>query len=163
MSKTLVVGECPSKTNDGSAAGKQGPLDGPSGARLARLMGVSLQEFLDCFDRVNLFAEHVPYDEWDAPRAETAAWQIMSYSRCEEIILLGRRVQRAFYRGNSDEQFFVPFTLSSRHMTVVPHPSGRNRFWNTPGNVDQARTFWQAQARTIANDRDAAQRQKEGE
>lgn len=153
MSKTLIVGECPSRTNDGSAAGKQGPLDGPSGARLARLIGVSLQEFLDGFDRVNLFPEHVPYKDWDLLQAETAAWRMMNDPGRGEIILLGRRVERAFYHGCRDKQFFRPFVSSIRfaqHVTVVPHPSGRNRFWNTPDNVEQARVFWQAQARKEA-------------
>ena len=59
-SKIVIVGECPSKTNDGSAAGKRGPLDGPSGQRLADLCGISLDEFLDLFDRWNLFTHARP-------------------------------------------------------------------------------------------------------
>jgi uracil-DNA glycosylase len=31
--------------------------------------------------------------------------------------------------------------LSGRHVAVVPHPSGRNRYWNNPANRDAARVF----------------------
>ena len=50
-------------------------------------------------------------------------------------IYLGKRVSAAF---RFDEDFFV----WRRSQVVCPHPSGLNRWWNEPANVQSAAAFW---------------------
>ena len=136
-SRIVIVGECPGKNNDGSAAGRQGPLDGPSGQRLAGLCGIALQEFLDLYERCNLFQQHVPYARWNYRGAEKAADELQRSHEGRRFVLLGRHVGKAFLAEQSDF-----FDWSQDELVVCPHPSGMSRWWNDADNVEAARRFW---------------------
>ena len=95
--KIVLIGECPSKTNDGGREGKQGPFDGPSGIRLAEMAGLTLQQFLDSFERHNLFHDHVPTNEWYANKPRLAAAELKKQLGASRVVvLLGRRADYAF-------------------------------------------------------------------
>ncbi len=56
------------------------------------------------------------------------------------VVLLGRNVARCF--GLSKARWFEWHELRGGLVTVAPHPSGRNRWWNDPANREQAQAFW---------------------
>jgi hypothetical protein len=67
---------------------------------------------------------------------------------CPLVLLLGRRVAHAF--GVSGIGYFEPAAVWSkvgpeavqRPAVVVPHPSGRSRWWNSRANRDAARAWF---------------------
>lgn len=97
------------------------------------------------FDALNL----CPYrwDESVARASARSAWESLLAGR--EVVLLGRKVARAFRRLSPDMDVLAgaaPFSMAAptvprpgggwaRSMVwLVPHPSGRNRWWNHPVN-----------------------------
>lgn len=70
---------------------------------------------------------------WDSLFALTvAAMHVRLDTRWTTLILVGRKVQRAF-------GYSWPCTLVSENDILVPHPSGLNRFWNDPRAVEALR------------------------
>ena len=76
--------------------------------------------------------------------------------RGRKIVMLGRRVEKAFLPDWKPAQFFTWDTRPGRgygnKLCVVPHPSGLNRWWNDANNAEDARLFWKV---TVANAREA--------
>lgn len=138
--KPLVVGEAPSKNEV-----TERPLEGRVGRRLADLCGLTLPEFLEQFERVNLL--HVRQDtrekgfEFD----DVEAWREAGILRAQgafmqprTVLLLGKRVARAF---GCPTEYFARWWIDRAEAFVVPHPSGINRWWNDHANVDKAARF----------------------
>jgi hypothetical protein len=124
----FVIGESPSKTSDPAVA-----FSGRSGARLRRL-GLDL----DTCVRSNLFPEHVT--RWSAPEARRAAREHAPGLAGRRVLFVGVRVARAF---GVDPYPLMDWQLDDRfEYAVVPHPSGANRWWNEPSNVETARWFF---------------------
>lgn len=138
--KIVIIGEGPSRTNDGSATGKQGPFDGPAGIRISSLMEVSLQEFLDAFDRRNLYSTHMRDEMWNKHDARIIAQSNESLA-LKTVILLGRKVQKAFFPDEAIS-FFEWIDHKGGKWVIAPHPSGRNRYWNDAESVNAAAEFW---------------------
>lgn len=53
------------------------------------------------------------------------------------VVLLGRKVAAVF--GFERVPFFEP--VAYEHIIVIPHPSGLNRFWNSPAQVERGRVL----------------------
>jgi uracil-DNA glycosylase len=162
--RILIIGEAPSPSGP---AGE--PLSGKCGGRLAALCGLSLPEFLETFERTNLFAEPAgragkgsafpPLREARA-RAET----LRAGFPGRRVVFLGKRVARAFgirpcrtpvrmpactmpFRWVGNLHGWPPQEWTGKAwvpagLAWCPHPSGVNRFWNEPENVERARRFW---------------------
>lgn len=148
--KPLIIGEAPSKNEV-----LPRPISGRVGKRLASLCGLTLEEFLQHFDRVNLL--HVRQDtkekgfEFDVKAARIEAGRIMStLVRDQVVLLLGRRVANAF--GFQKHAYFEQLFFIGRSnmcinpgmgpdVRVMPHPSGVNRWYNEPANWKQAEEF----------------------
>jgi hypothetical protein len=111
-----------------------------SGARLARILGLSAHAYLQAFDRVNLCA-----GRWKFQEARMAAERIWRDRSGGVVVMLGAKVAAAFA---------VPYTplgavmrvgpwvgthLRAPSYCILPHPSGRNRAWNAPESVELAR------------------------
>jgi hypothetical protein len=90
------------------------------------------ETWLRACDRLNLLPDW-PGDTWDGTRASFAAmmlaYELPAY---DAVVICGRRVGEAFGLGT------VPWFRSYREvsgrgplMIPFPHPSGRNRWWNT--------------------------------
>jgi hypothetical protein len=112
-----------------------------SGGRLARILGLSESQYLRFFDRRNLCPT-----KWSAPVARAQAEAIRESIRLGErtaVVLLGAKVSRAFGLD------YAPFT-ASRHLYVLPHPSGLNRIWNEAGSVERARELLAPVLREVA-------------
>lgn len=127
-SKPLIIGEAPGKNGDASK-----PIGGRVGARLAACCGLTMEEFLEAFDRVNLLDEQ-PQDapkgmQFNVRLAGKKAKQIeASFAVGQVVLLLGKRVGAAF--GLKRVPYFETLALNHAKVTIVPHPSGVNRVWN---------------------------------
>lgn len=139
--KPLIVGEAPSKNEV-----TERPIEGRIGRRLAALAGLTLEEFLAHFDRVNLLHERQDTAEhgfqFDRFAATKAARELgMTFQHDQVILLLGKRVADAF--GMVDIKHFESRSFYSICGTifVMPHPSGVNRWWNKLCNKREAETF----------------------
>lgn len=138
--KPLLIGEAPSKNEHPPT-----PLEGRIGRRLAACAGLSFEEFLERFDRVNLL--DVRQDtkekgfEFDMEKASKSARRMYwTLENGRTIILLGKRVAAAFALPS---EYFQPLRWAPVDLTfyVVPHPSGVNRWWNDPANVEKMNAF----------------------
>lgn len=133
--RLLIVGEAPSSRGNGVVLGEL------VGRRLAEAGGISLDDYLERTDRVNLFQR--PLARWDRVGARFHA-SLVAIDRTRRVILLGRRVAAAFSLAHLDVlRWYGPATtrLAARSLAIVPHPSGRNRWWNDPANRIQAERF----------------------
>lgn len=138
VTRTLLVGEVDPHSSDPRMALHVEPA-GAAGSRLARILGLSPQQYLDAFDRANLCG-----GGWDGRVARAAADAVFAERAGRtSVVLLGARVCRAFGVA------FEPFTafemtrvLGGRTLTlrgcVLPHPSGRCRVWNDPASAVRA-------------------------
>lgn len=116
-------------------------MEGRIGKRLASWSGLSFEEYLEAFDRMNLLT--VRQDtrekgfEFDHEAARVVAAG-MVFVRGQRVVLLGRRVARAFAL---TEVYYFPQRLGEADAYVVPHPSGVNRYFNDPANVKRMEEF----------------------
>lgn len=122
--KTLLVGEV-------RPEGYRGDLDprdkGSVGERLCSILGLTIDEYLDRFDRVNLCR-----NAWDDEAAWLEAQRIQAEDR-ERIVLLGRKVHSAF------DMDHLPLLYRYGRFVILPHPSGRCRVWNNNAAILTAR------------------------
>lgn len=99
-------------------------------ARLARLCGVPEAELLARVAWLNLFATPTP--------AALVGLVERAAGPGDAVVLMGRRVARAWGLGD-----LPPLGEVRRaHGTLVlllPHPSGRNRWWNDPARLEAGR------------------------
>jgi uracil-DNA glycosylase len=139
--KPLLIGEAPSKNEV-----TEQPLEGRVGKRLAKLCGLTLPEYLNHFERVNLL--HVRQDskekgfEFDMVAAIHATTDICKLLTDPDriILMLGARVAYAFGVKNMYfAQQKIPWIYGKVH--VLPHPSGINRWFNHPLNYRQMEEF----------------------
>lgn len=136
--KPLIVGEAPSKNEV-----TERPLEGRVGRRLAKCCGLSFEDYLERFVRVNLL--HVRQDTkehgflFDLPAAKKEAAQLMtSFARGQIVLLLGGRVAEAF---GVHDHYFAKVALGKAEAYILPHPSGVNRWYNDVSNVMKMETF----------------------
>lgn len=108
-----------------------------SGERLRSLADLSSEEYERRADRANLLPGS-GQDEWDMMAARQRAAEFISLLQHRFVILLGRKVASAF---GIFSQWFEETRSYSAEYYVMPHPSGMNRWWNTPRNMEQAREF----------------------
>lgn len=103
----------------------------------AKLASIGLEEY----DAVNLLPPDPQGVRWDAAKANEVAisWleRVREYDRC---LLAGRRVAAAFgARGGMSELLGNRLSMFGIRATVIPHPSGLNRFWNNRYEVESLR------------------------
>jgi uracil-DNA glycosylase len=126
----IVIGEAPPRT----APANHEALSGASGRRLADLAGLSWAAWL-ALDRRNLLPRY--YEPWDRALAATAALEVIS-EHPDALLLLGRRVAAAFGI-TSPPLTRLRDEVWGTDVLLVPHPSGRCRWWNDPDNAAAAR------------------------
>ncbi len=140
--KPLLIGEAPSK-NEATPR----PLEGRVGKRLASCCNMTLGEFLDHFDRVNLLSVRQDTKEkgfeFDLRAAKISAEVLrQSFKEGQIVLFLGGRVAEAFgVHGPYFEHRVVNQIGTEAY--IFPHPSGISRWWNDPANKQQAAEFMQ--------------------
>lgn len=68
-------------------------------------------------------------------RFEMVRHRPLTLTTNRRFIYLGRRVAAAF-------RFDAEWLVWKNDQAVSPHPSGLNRWWNKPENIEQAIAFW---------------------
>jgi len=143
--RPVFIGQAPSRNGD-----PWKPLTGMPGRRLASLAGMYPLEFYVSTVRANLLPTYMGEDgDGDAfptINARVAAIESAAALDGRTVVFVGRRVAQAFgCRGDwfRWDRVFLPtpgFEQGIRYSTM-PHPSGRNRYWNDEGNRKKAEAF----------------------
>lgn len=141
--KILLIGQAPGPNTE--PAHPLHPAYSQTGRQLQGLSGLSQTIFLDRFDRVNLLSEFPGRTKRDdcfpVRDARIAARAMTPFVRERRVILVGRKVATAFGYGEFD--FHTWLTGEDLdHFAIVPHPSGRNPWYRTRPQLEQAEAFW---------------------
>ncbi len=155
MSRPMLVGQAPGPNTD--------PLQplypataSSAGGRLARFMGLTAEQYLDIFDRVNLLHDYpgknsVGEDKFPLYEARIAAGAIRPLLRERTVVLVGRGVALA-WGGSVARADFMSWSVCPHfgtRLVCVPHPSGRNHWYNSQINQTRALSFWQTTLATL--------------
>lgn len=117
--------------------------EGSAGYRLWKMMpdGTTRGEYLHAFERRNLLRAR----RWDAAAARDAARAMRPSLEGRVVVILGTDVRKALELEPAE-----PLSCNDAGdfgWVAVPHPSGRNRWFNEPANFEAARRvlaalFW---------------------
>lgn len=150
LRRVLLIGQAPGPNTDPEL-----PLYPTSktstGGRLQELMGISREEYLDLFDRINLLNEFPGRHRRDAKIAAAAVRPLL-HSRT--VVLVGRNVAQSFGL-DADFHDWMEWPLNECGMclvSVIPHPSGRNHWYNDKSNRLAARRFWRDTIKNLTED-----------
>lgn len=137
-SRLVIVGEAP--TTRASIV----DLTGMTSRRLVGLSGLTREVFVQVAARINLVESPQPMigggRGFDRVAGRIRAAELTRRFTGRRLMLLGRRVSSSF--GLDGE--YLSWELVRPWATlfcVVPHPSGMNRWWNTPENRFRAGVF----------------------
>jgi len=167
--KPLLIGLDNPHSRDSHTALLPVPKNG-AGDRLLQLIreadrDFSISQYMQAFDRVNLYPTGPAKNGRGATWADhlAASWAMETIVRChyDRVVLLGDRVQRAFGRMvalREEALSYTTFTAPDGSPIAfyrMPHPSGRNRFYNQPENRQLAaeRLLLMTAGATEENDR----------
>ena len=164
--KTILIGIAPARL------GEEGqPLSAlasqSTGRKISDMLGVSPTDYMMRFDRINVCP--FPQTSTIVPKEWTAAAENLAGSilRNRRVILLGSNVVECFgiprrlyeylewcerpisrsvgVAGFRAGRMTLPFSWA-----VLPHPSGRNRWYNDAENAERARLFLRAEMERTA-------------
>lgn len=137
--RPVLIGQAPARTSEG-----RGAFRGPSGERLARILGVSIEALLGAVDARNLL-DHYPGahetatsgDAFPLDEARAAAAAMLPDLHNRRVLLAGRGVAVCFADGSPRLRHTLPMFEWAEHdagfsACIIPHPSGTSRFWNDP-------------------------------
>lgn len=152
----LLIGQAPGPNTDSDLPLYPVPAQS-TGGRLAKLAGMSRREYLKSFERINLLRDFPGRtgrdDKFPIGKARVAARAIEPLLAGRAVVLVGRNVARAFgleeLEWHTWSEFpvrrFLPVSqrIVIAQVAVVPHPSGRNHWYNRSENRRIAREFWE--------------------
>jgi hypothetical protein len=140
----LLIGQAPGPNTDPTLPLFPVPSTS-AGGRLASFMGLTRGEYLVSFDRINLLQDFPGKtgrdDKFPMTKAKIAAAAIKPLLRDRVVILVGRNVANAFGL-EAEFHSWVEGLHYCRLMAVVPHPSGRNHWYNKQEHKQIAQDFW---------------------
>jgi hypothetical protein len=117
-----------------------------AGGRLQSLMGITRGRYLRQFDRVNLLqhfpGKHKRDDKFPMRDAKIAAAAMYPLLLGRPVIFVGRNVAGAFGFDIPFHEWHALMGVTPTEIAVIPHPSGRNHWYNSPSNQELARLFW---------------------
>lgn len=145
--RVLLIGQAPGPNTDPTL-----PLYPTSrastGGRLLELMGIDREEYVHHFDRVNLLnkfpGRNKRDDKFPMAHAKIAASAVKPLLHGRSVVMIGRNVAEAFQlEVDFHEWMELPLNEGGLcQVAVVPHPSGRNHWYNVEANRKVARKFW---------------------
>lgn len=139
--RVLMIGQAPGKA--GALPGTE-LVGGYTGERLRRAFGGTLWQYVRRFERRNLLREFPgagPFgDRFPRTEAAEAARSIAPLLRGRKVLFVGIAVAQAFRLRGSPMTWHTDPTLGCE-WAVLPHPSGRNPWWNSHENREQAARF----------------------
>lgn len=110
-------------------------LTGASGRHLAKLANEHYLNFYMLTERTNVVELPEEWKDKDLVRSRVAAIEARMDRDYQRTILLGARVAKAF------DLAALRVCEWYGDVAVMPHPSGRNRWYNDPANVARAEDF----------------------
>lgn len=124
------------------------------------MMGVSPEAYLSHFQRLNLFREPLgtwengrTKDKWSTRDARMVAQSMEPLLAGRVVLFCGRRVGEAFGFCNRSTPFFewrqMPLCRGHYRAAVMPHPSGRNHYWNSRDATREAERFLKDFVKTV--------------
>lgn len=140
-----MIGESP-----GTGYPDEPVLGGRFSKKMAKVMSIEEPIFLSMFIRSNLI--DFPVKDWNTASRILAKHTISLVEPFLDqriVFLAGRRVAAEF--GVVDVDYYrevahmktLPCGNDVTYGTIViPHPSGRNRWWNDRNNTAEAKRFW---------------------
>ncbi len=139
-SRLVIIGTWP-----GASGKSELPLyplpPGSTGHRIFEMTGISnTRAYLSLIFRANLLSYN-PGPDWPVREASIAADAMLPFLRDRSVVLLGRRVGRAFGIGT------IPFLKWHKHrvgftVAILPHPSARNEWYQSEKNSALAQLFF---------------------
>ena len=145
MTKTLLIGQAPGPNTDPARPLYPFPASS-AGGRLCKFMGISVEEYLDIFDRVNLLQEFPgkegKEDKFPPRLAKVAAAAILPLLSGRTVVFIGRNVANSFGFSSLGFHSWDHHPDHGMKMACVPHSSGRSHWYNNPDNVRQSVSFW---------------------
>lgn len=101
-------------------------IPGAAGNRLWKMTGMSLYEYELTFERMNVIKD----GEWDTETARVRGRRLRMRLRRRKVVVLGWSAWRALCLPDTTAYFLDHLTEAEYYF--VPHPSGRNRYYNDP-------------------------------
>lgn len=122
-----------------------------TGRRLVDLIGCTPEWYEARFQRANLLqkfpGKHARDDKRPARLFRVAAQAMWPLLEGRQFVLLGRDVAEAFGVDPARQHFFVRTGHEfATQYAVIPHPSGRCRWYSNEENMKIAKAFWSAVA-----------------
>lgn len=153
MARLLFVGQAPAADTVGQPA-----FSGKCGQLLAQLMGISQEEMLKAHEFVNLLdfypgkSKFGKGDNFPLAQAKARAEELRERFRSRAVVLLGYNVARAF--GTLQFNYCQWYSLFDNRaqrtipgvVSIVPHPSGINRWYNSADHRLLVQRFLRAAA-----------------
>ena len=140
--RVILVGQMPSGNEPDAPLSAQDARW--SGGRLARMCGLTPDQFESAFHRVNVcYQRETKFATNEIGRARARRVNT-AFRKGDEVVILGSAVEKCFYgltprrwRFNDGHVKHGDFDNHSRGIEwhVIPHPSGLNRYYNDPTNV----------------------------
>lgn len=133
-----LIGERPAR--EGQVLGRNEALTGDSGKRIAKMAGITWNQYLESTVRGNV----VPYmsDKWPRAFARDTARGFLGRSDWRKAIVVGVLAADAF-----EMRSLAPCSWHAvnyeRQIAWIYHPSGRNRWYNDIANRRLVETFLQ--------------------
>lgn len=153
MNRPLLIGQAPGPRTDPELPLFPVPKTS-AGGRLQELTGLRRVEYMKRFERVNLLpyfpGKHKRDDKFPMSPAKLTAAVLKPLLAGRVVIMVGRNVSNAFgFEADWHEWVDWPVvkvavgdTPHSARVAVIPHPSGRNHWYNREQHREQARSFW---------------------
>lgn len=149
VNRPLMIGQSPGPSTHPDLPLFPRPLSS-AGGKLWGMTGLTLEQYMRAFDRVNLLYTHqgqfptTPEDRFPAGKARAAAEAMRPFLHQREVLIVGRDVAVAF--GHEEEPWLKWRQCGpwGYRYALLPHPSGRNHWYNEPGNRSAACKFLKA-------------------
>ena len=152
--RPLFIGEAP---GSGYPPGKATPLfpypKNCAGERLQKMTGLSRPEYLRRCVRINLLPWYPPGNRWPTEKATMCMANLQSGGLFNNrvVVFVGKRVAEAYLRfcgaqRSNWDRAMMELTCSYAEvnhgvLSYIPHPSGRNLWYNDPDNKRRVELF----------------------
>lgn len=136
--KVLLIGEA---APDGVE-----PMKGDAGKRFAKYAEIDGWTLFELFDVANVLDRWPGRldggDAWPMDDARAAMEKLWDQQKWRRVVLLGSRVRSVHPRVEvRTAEFFKWVSVDRCRVATMPHPSGRNRWYNDSNNVKSAVDF----------------------
>lgn len=146
--KPIIMGQAPARIMRSHKA-----FDGLSGQRLIKFMGLPtimhLHHLFDCRNLMDKYPGRANVGDMFPQHEASLAARLQARDLLGRVVvILGRGVAESFDLGWTPWLTWV--CVRGAKVSVVPHPSGVNRWWNDETNLRNGRSFLTQFAKQVA-------------